>query len=180
MRRQVVLEEIIVPIVEALGCTFVGLEYLPQGRALLLRLYVDKPDGGVTIDDCERISRQVNAVLEVKAVIQGAYTLEVSSPGLDRLLFIPDHFREQLGNLIFVRIVAAIQGRRNFKGILESADEDSVSIRLQEATQSDETNDVVKLSFTDIVEARLVPKWDESKGKKEAKGRKKRTGKKKK
>ncbi len=179
MRRQVVLEEIIVPIVEALGCTFVGLEYLPQGRALLLRLYVDKP-GGVTIDDCERISRQVNAVLEVKAVIQGAYTLEVSSPGLDRRLFIPDHFREQIGNLVLVRIVAPLQGRRNFKGTLESADEDSVSIRLDEAAQSDEANDVVKLSFTDIVEARLVPKWDESKGKKEAKGGKKRTGKKKK
>lgn len=166
MRRHIALEEVISPVVEGLGFVFVGLEYLPQSRYTLLRLIVDKP-GGITIDDCERVSRQINAVLSVKAVIKEDYTLEVSSPGLDRQLFTPDQFREQLGKLISIRIVAPMEGRRNFKGTLESVLDDGVFIRV------DEMNDRVKLAFTEIAEARLVPEWQESKGKKQM-GRKKK------
>lgn len=150
MRRNEALEEIISPVVEGMGYEFVGLQYIPQGKHSLLRLYVDKP-GGITIEDCAGLSRQVDAVLSVRSPIRGDYTLEVSSPGLDRLLFTPRQFQAQLGNMISVRIIAPIDGQRNFKGILENADEETVFLRM--------ANDTIRLKFIDILEARLVPQW---------------------
>jgi ribosome maturation factor RimP len=155
MRRNIALEEVIAPVVQGLGYTFVGLQYLPQGGHSVLRVYVDKP-GGIDIDECARISRQIDAVMEVRAPIQGRYTLEVSSPGLDRLLFTPTQFFEQRGKMVSIRIAAPIEGRRNFKGILESVEPEGVTLRMEDNSVN---SDTVKLAFIDIVEARLVPEW---------------------
>ena len=139
-------------VVTSLGYTFVGLECLQEGRGRsLIRLYIDKPDG-VTLEDCALVSRQVDAVMEVEAPIQGGYTLEVSSPGIDRKLFRPEDFKTYLGSLVKVRLLAKIGDRRNFKGRIHAVEEESVSIMLEEGT-------IITFSFADIVEARLVPQW---------------------
>lgn len=81
MRQKEALEKMMMPLIEGLGFTWVALQIFTQGKRSILRLYVDKP-GGITINDCERVSRQVRAVLEVENPIAGDYMLEVSSPGI--------------------------------------------------------------------------------------------------
>lgn len=150
MRRYEELEKVILPIVSGFGYTWVGLQYFPQGKRSILRLYIDKP-GGVTLDDCERVSRQVDAVLEVENPIKGDFTLEVSSPGIDRILFTVAQYEEYIGKDISVRMNVPIEGRRNFKGKLQSVQNDNICI-LSEGKE-------ITLSFIDISEARLVPEW---------------------
>ena len=150
MRQHEALEAVILPIVDGLGLQWVGLQYFPAGRRSLLRLYVDKP-GGVSCGDCEQVSRQVNAVLSVEDVVKGDYLLEVSSPGLDRLLFTLPQCREHVGKRVAIRLVAPLEGKRNFKGELHVEGE-KIGVRL-------DNNDLVTFPFIDIEEARLVPEW---------------------
>ncbi len=150
MRRHLVLEKVITPVVNDLGCTLVGLEHLPHGKRSVVRLYIDKP-GGVKVEDCERVSRRVNAVLSVENVISGDYLLEVSSPGLDRLLFTEDQFAEQIGKLVMIHLIAPIQGRKNYKGRLKAIQGDQIHLVVDEVE--------VTLSFADIDRARIVPEW---------------------
>jgi ribosome maturation factor RimP len=150
MRRYEELEKVILPIVSGFGYTWVGLQYFPQGKRSILRLYIDKP-GGITLDDCERVSRQVDAVLNVENTIKGDFTLEVSSPGIDRILFTAAQCEEYIGKDISVRMNVPIEGRRNFKGKLQSVQNDRLCI-LSEGKE-------ITLSFIDISEARLVPEW---------------------
>lgn len=144
------LENVIVPIVEGFGYEFVGLQYFPQGKHSLLRLFVDK-QGGITVEDCERVSRQVNAALSVESPVKEDYLLEVSSPGLDRLLFTPSQFGEFVGKQVAIRLSVPLEGKRNWKGRIDSVQTETVSLKLDEGS--------VTLSFADIAEARLVPEW---------------------
>jgi ribosome maturation factor RimP len=150
MRRHAALENLIAPIVGSLGLTWVGLQYFPQGKRSVLRLFVDKP-GGLSVEDCGRVSRQVNTVLSVENPITGEYTLEVSSPGLDRLLFSVEQCHEQIGKSVFIQLVVPKAGTRNFKGKLERVEGSLISI----LTESGE----VTFSFDDMSEMRLVPAW---------------------
>lgn len=150
MNRDRALEKIILPIVEGLGCRFVGLQYFQQGKHSLVRLYIDK-EGGVNIDDCERVSHQVNATLGVESPIRGDYLLEVSSPGLDRLLFTPEQFNEFLGKEVVIRLIVPMKGKRNLKGLIHSVEGDAIVIKHE--------GEILALSFADIAEARLVPEW---------------------
>lgn len=150
MRRHVELENLIAPIVDSLGLTWVGLQYFPQGKRSILRLFVDKP-GGVSVDDCGTVSRQVDAVLSVENPITGEYTLEVSSPGLDRLLFSLEQCREQIGKMVSVQLVVPKAGARNFKGRLGRVEGSLISL----LTESGE----LTFSFEDMNEMRLVPVW---------------------
>jgi len=153
MRRHEALEKVILPVVNGFGYQWVGLQYFPQGKKSILRLYIDKP-GGIMLEDCAEVSRQVDAVLGVENLIKGEYTLEVSSPGLDRLLFTPAQCAEFIGRKVSIRLVAPMEGKRNFKGDLQSVKDDALCI-LTEGTDRKE----ITLSFTDIDEARLVPEW---------------------
>lgn len=150
MRRHMVLEKILVPIVNELGYQFAGAEYIPQGKRSVIRLYIDKA-GGVTAEDCGRVSRRVNAVLSVEGGFAGDYTLEVSSPGLDRLLFTEEQFEAQIGKLVSIHLQVPIEGRKNFKGKLQMVKEGQIGIRVDEKD--------LTLSFVDIDRARLVPEW---------------------
>lgn len=109
------------PAIEVLGLELWGIEYLTKGRSALLRVYIDS-DEGVTIDDCEKVSRQISAILDVEDPIAGEYTLEVSSPGLDRPLFAAEQYAAYVGEVINVRLSSPVDGRRKFKGVLNSAD----------------------------------------------------------
>jgi len=110
------------PAVEALGYELLGVECLPQGRHSLLRLYIDSSEG-ISLQDCERVSHQVSGVLEVESPLRGDYTLEVSSPGLDRPLFTLDQAGRYIGHRMRLRLFAPLDGRRKFKGRLTGIDD---------------------------------------------------------
>ncbi|MCB1648467.1 MAG: ribosome maturation factor RimP [Gammaproteobacteria bacterium] len=120
--------ELIQPTVEALGVELWGVEYLIQGKYSVLRVYIDRQDEGVTIDDCERVSRQVSGILDVEDPIPGEYTLEVSSPGMDRPLFHLEQFARFAGEPASVRLRTPVEGRRKFKGVIQSVSDDSVTL----------------------------------------------------
>jgi ribosome maturation factor RimP len=145
------LHDIIEPAVTALGYELVGVEHLAQGRHSMLRIYIDSA-AGITVDDCAKVSHQVSAVLDVEDPIHGHYTLEVSSPGLDRPLFTAEHYRRYVGNEIQVRLHAPLQGRRKFKGILREISDDDVVVLEVDGTE-------YRLPLGEIEKANLVPQW---------------------
>ena len=129
--REQKIQALLAPTVTAMGFELWGLEHLPQGRRSLLRLYIDAEDG-VTVDDCAEVSRQVSGVLDVEAPINGAYTLEVSSPGVDRLLFQPGHYLAYVGEWIELRLRSPYEGRRKFGGILGGLEGDDVVVQVDD------------------------------------------------
>jgi ribosome maturation factor RimP len=115
------------PVVEGLGYVLWELEYAPGRGNALVRLYIDTA-AGITLDDCERVSRAVSEVLDAEDPIPGHFTLEVSSPGLDRPLRTPAHFAACLGEPVFVEVTQVVDGQRRFKGRLVAAGEDSIEV----------------------------------------------------
>lgn len=115
--KQEQLQALIAPIVASLDCELWGLEYLTQGRYTTLRLYIDAPDG-VSLEDCEKVSRQVSSVMDVEDPIEGEYTLEVSSPGMDRPLYTAEQYARYIGEQVSLRLRVARDGRRKFKGTI--------------------------------------------------------------
>ncbi len=109
----------------------VDLEYLAGDNRGTLRLYIDRPGGGVTLDDCVAVSRQLGALLDVEDIIPFRYVLEVSSPGLNRPLKRPKDFLAHCGRKIKIKMKEPVDGRRRFTGILRSYDEKSNSLVLE-------------------------------------------------
>ncbi|WP_455386160.1 ribosome maturation factor RimP [Acidihalobacter prosperus] len=119
------LEALITPVVESFGLELWGLEYTPFGGSALVRVFVDGPNG-VTLDDCTRISDQLSALFDVEDPIPVAYRLEVSSPGLDRVLFRSEQYQRYIGEAIKVRLRWPVDGRRNMTGVLRACEGDAV------------------------------------------------------
>ena len=142
------LNALIGPAVEGLGYEFVGAEYMPRRRHSLLRVYIDN-DEGISLDDCARVSDQLSGILDVEDPIQGAYSLEVSSPGLDRPLFFARHFEQFRGARIRVKMAVPVAGRRNFKGTLDGCRDGDVIVL--------EDGEEYALPLEDIGSARLIP-----------------------
>lgn len=117
------------PAVSGLGYELVELEFAPAGSGGLLRLYIDAPPG-ITLDDCERVSRQVSAVLDAEDPIPGQYTLEVSSPGLDRVLRTREHFRRFAGSRVRLQLEVPIEGRKRFTGTLLESLDDGIAVEV--------------------------------------------------
>lgn len=109
------IEQLLAPSITALGFEMWGVLLLSQGRHSVLRVFIDSPDG-ITVDDCATVSRQLSAVLDVEDPIRGDYTLEVSSPGLDRPLFTPAQVERYCGQTVSVRLRQMVSGRRKFQG----------------------------------------------------------------
>lgn len=122
-----VLTELLGPVVESLGCELWGLEYFSQGRHSTVRLYIDRPEG-IGLAECEQVSRQVSSVLDVEDPITGEYTLEVSSPGVDRPLYTLSHFSRYVGEQISMTLRTAFEGRRKFSGVLRGVEGEDVLI----------------------------------------------------
>ena len=118
-RRTAELSEMLEPAITALGYTLWGIEYVPRGKHSLLRVYLDK-EGGIDIEDCAQASRQISSILDVEDPISGEYTLEVSSPGIDRVLFNLDQFREYLGWHVQLRLTENFENKRKFAGQLKA------------------------------------------------------------
>ena len=128
-RKEQELEALLAPTVEGLGCQVWGIEYNPRGRNSTLKLYIDREDG-VTIDDCERVSRQVSALLDVEDPIVHAYRLEVSSPGVDRALFHREQYLANVGEQIDVHLAFPLAGRRHFEGRLAGVEGEDVVVEV--------------------------------------------------
>jgi len=123
-----VLKQLLKPVVDSLGCELWGVELQMDGNTKLLRIFIDRGEDGVDITDCEKVSRQASAILDVEDVISGEYTLEVSSPGMDRPLYELDHYARYLGEQISLRLRFPYEGRRNFKGQLRSIEGDEIVV----------------------------------------------------
>ena len=147
MRRETALEALLEPAVSRLGYELVGVEYHGGCRALL-RLYIDR-EGGVSVEDCQRVSRQVSGLLDVEDPIPGPYTLEVSSPGLDRPLFRAEDFQRFAGREVRIRTDVPLEGRRNFRGVLRGLRGGEVLVEVDGAE--------LALPVERIEQARLVP-----------------------
>lgn len=145
------LEDILRPVVEALEYEFWGLEYLPQGRHSVLRVFIDHADG-IGVDDCAKVSHQISGVLDVEDPIQNEYDLEVSSPGLDRPLFQLDHYARFVGHQVALRLQAPFEGRRRYQGIIKGVEDDSVLVVVDE-------HELV-LPFESIERAVIVPVFE--------------------
>ena len=146
------LNELLQPLVKDLGYEFVGLEYNSNPKHSVLRIYIDH-ENGVGIEDCETVSRETAALLDVKDPIRSQYNLEVSSPGLDRPLFTAAHYRQFEGCIAQVNLFAPQDGRRKFSGPILGADENGIRIE-QDGTE-------VTLDLSNVVKARLVPDYEE-------------------
>ncbi|MDY3014200.1 MAG: ribosome maturation factor RimP [Evtepia sp.] len=115
------------PVVEANGCTLWDVEYVKEAGSWYLRLYIDKEDG-VSIDDCEAVSRVVSDLLDEADPIQDAYTFEVSSAGADRALKKPEHFQAFMGAQIDVKLYQAVEGQKLFTGTLTGYDNGDITL----------------------------------------------------
>ncbi|MEE4294750.1 MAG: ribosome maturation factor RimP [Xanthomonadales bacterium] len=139
------------PLIEELGYEFVGLEFSSNPKNPALVIYIDRPDG-IAIEDCEAVSREVAALLDVEDPIPGHYILEVSSPGVDRPLFTAAQFGQFAGETAAVTVYAPVDGRRKFKGKILSAGEGEVKI--------EQDGEEVVLEMSNIAKSRLVPDYD--------------------
>ena len=127
---EVLITELIGTTVQALGLELWGVELLQQGRYSLLRVYIEREEG-VTIEDCEKVSRQVSALLDVEDPIAGEYTLEVSSPGVDRPLFSVEQYAKYVGSEVNLKLRRAVDGRRKFKGQIIKVSGDIVGLLVE-------------------------------------------------
>lgn len=155
------ITQLLVPTVEALGLELLGVEYLPTPGSALLRLYIDRPvteaadpaeaPVTVTIEDCEAVSREVSAQLDVEDPISSNYTLEVSSPGIDRPLFTPEQFARFIGESAKVGLKLPQDGRRRLQGVIVAIEGDRIDFSVD--------GKPFQVEFDNIDKARLVPDW---------------------
>lgn len=141
------LTELVRPEVEGLGCTLWGLTSPTKGKKRIIRIYIDGKDGA-TIDKCAEVSRQVGLMLEVEDIVPGAFTLEVSSPGLDRRFFSTEQMSDYVGRKVRAQTHDPIEGRRKFTGELMGFGDDEFTVAID--------GENVTLNWTDIKEVRLV------------------------
>jgi len=147
------LMRLLEPPIEALEFELVDIEFAQSQRGGVVRIFIDRPEGrepaGITVDDCARVSQTVSQELETEDPIKGHYTLEVSSPGFDRILRTRAHFERFMGARIFVEMKLPIDGRRRFVGSLRSIDATDVVVEVDGKPHS--------LPFERIQKARLRP-----------------------
>ena len=144
------LRELLEPVIDAMGYELVMVELTGAGSKTL-RVYIDSP-GGIVLDDCETVSRQVSALLDVEDPISGEYTLEISSPGLDRPLVKLEHFRRAEGSMVRIKMVRSHLGRRNFTGLLKSVSDEWAVVEVD--------GEEYELAYNDMDRARLVSEFE--------------------
>lgn len=141
-------------LINSMGYDFVGAEQQLQGGLMVFRIFIDgldaSPRKGVTVEDCSKVSRQVGAMLDVEEYMQGRYTLEVSSPGIDRPLFELAHFLKVVGSRVNVHLHTPIEGRRKFKGKLVRVEGEDIYLLVDDAELE------VRLPFSAVEKANLI------------------------
>jgi ribosome maturation factor RimP len=142
------VRQLLDPILESMGLSLWDLEFHKQGPQWLLRIFIDRESGGVTLSDCETVSRDLSAALDVEDIILHAYALEVSSPGLDRTLSKPEHFVRFTGSMVRMKTYQPINGQKVFRGRLLGLVDDTVKVEL-------DTGAVLEIPLTGITKASL-------------------------
>lgn len=153
MRREAVgVEALLGPVARAMGYELLGIELHAEGRGRVLRAYIDRAGGdGITLEDCQRVSEQFSAVLDVEEPLPGPYVLEVSSPGADRPLFTAEQMARQAGSRVRIRLDGPLEGRRQFTGRLVTVGEGRVVL--------DQDGGEVEIPLERVAKARVVPEW---------------------
>lgn len=146
------LKALMKPAIEAMGFEFVGVEYLSNPKNRLVRIFIDRTPDGVSIDDCAEVSREVSALLDVEDPVSGQYSLEVSSPGVERPLFELEQFAAFVGEDAVLHLHAPVEGRRKLTGVLRGTGESSVVIEVAESQ--------LEVPLDAIRRANLKPDWD--------------------
>ena len=155
--KEAQLTQLLLPTVEAMGYVLWGIELISPGKCSTLRLYIDAA-AGISVDDCAAVSHQVSGVLDIEDLISSGYTLEVSSPGVDRLLFSPEHYSPYVGEMIDVRLRLPVEGRRRYKGILLAANNEKVVVVVDDQE--------FELPLRSVDRARVFPRLEVGQGKK--------------
>lgn len=150
-RISATLTDLVESVVSPLGYELVGVEYIPQGKHSVLRVFIDS-ENGVVLEDCEKVSRQLGSVLDVEDPVKGQYLLEVSSPGLDRPMFKLDDYQRFSGQLVKMRLHDRQDGRGKVKGRIESVVGDEITLSLDDGEQ-------ITIGFENIDKANLVPEF---------------------
>ncbi|MGN0467527.1 MAG: ribosome maturation factor RimP [Acutalibacteraceae bacterium] len=127
------VRSIVEPIASELGLEIWDIRFLKEGSQWYLRIFIDK-EGGVSIDDCVDLTHAINEPLDKADPIEQAYCLEVSSPGVERELIKPEHFEKYVGAKIMVKMIRPVDGKREFKGILESFDDGNITLRTDDGS----------------------------------------------
>lgn len=151
MTRLQKLQNLLAPVVEALEFECWGVEFLSQGRHSILRVYIENGTG-ITVDHCELVSRQLSAVLDVEDPVSGEYTLEVSSPGMDRPLFTLTQYAANAGQQVKIKLRSPVEQKRNYMGVLRGVEENDVVVQVD--------NYEYLLPIELIEKANIVPKFD--------------------
>ena len=125
------LRSLIEPVVTGMGFELWGVEYLTQGRYSVLKIFIDS-ENGIDVDDCASVSRQVGSLLDVEEPLRGQYTLEVSSPGMDRRLFTFEHFDLMKGSQVKLKLNKPFDGKKRFTGLLVGTEDKEVVLRVGE------------------------------------------------
>jgi len=146
------LSRLIRPVIEGMGFEYVGLEYQSNPKNRLLRIYIDLEPEGISVEDCADVSREVSALLDVEDPLAGHYSLEVSSPGVERPLFEPEHYRRFVGERATLHLFAPLDNRRKFTGSIVEADEKRVVLSVD--------GENVAVAFDGIRRANLKPDMD--------------------
>jgi len=144
------VENLLKDIIENLGYELYDVQYVKEGKDFYLRIVIDK-ENGIDINDCEKVNDSINDILDEADYIKDQYFLEVSSPGVERILRKDKHFQSQIGNKIFVKLFKPISKKKEFDGILKSYSEDELIL-----IQDDEE---VKIEVKNIALARTVFDW---------------------
>lgn len=134
------------PIVAEAGCELWDVEYVREAGEWFLRVYIDK-EGGVSINDCEAVSRPLSDKLDEADPIEGSYTFEVSSAGAERALKKPEHFARMLGEQVEVRLYRAVEGKKSLVGTLEGYADGDVTVRLADGPHTFPKADVAQVKL---------------------------------
>ena len=144
------VEELLKSIIENIGYELYDVRYEKEGKDYYLRIIIDKPEG-IDINDCESVNNAINDILDEADYIKEQYFLEVSSPGLERILRKDKHFEKQIGNEISLKLFKAINKQKELIGILEEYNKDELTIKVEEET--------LKINLKDIAIAKTVFNW---------------------
>ncbi len=151
MKNNSTVEAKILPTIKALGYELWACLYLTQGQHSVLRVYIDS-EKGIKLADCERVSRQISALLDIESPLAGRYNLEVSSPGLDRPLIKEKHFQRYVGHKIRVSTQTPIDKLRKFKGLLQSVGVTGIVLKQEEKE--------LVLTWDNILRANVLPEMN--------------------
>lgn len=146
--RHLKIEQLLLPLVTDLGYELWACDYISQGKHSVLRIYIDTDNPqGITIEDCTKVSHEVSAVLDVEDPINSNYSLEVSSPGMDRPMFKAEHYQRFIDHEVFFKLSNPIAGRKKINGTVKQVDGNTLTIAVNEGMEECDISNIVKANL---------------------------------